>query len=171
MGPLTREAQVLGRAAMEESLSPVARARRRFKAGRPTKAKGTLLSPLEALTRAVNEYAKLQRLMQDETEQAGETFHPDNAKVALVYCTTDNEACISWLPPSSEGIPAFGTSILTLAPLNPAFLGIIFYTFDGHAKSGTEQHIFSVLQWVVGPTAETVLREARDKARAVPLGN
>src|SRR5437763_469363 len=104
MGPLTRDAQVLGRAAMEESLTPVARARRRFKAGRPTKAKGTPLSPLDALTRSVNEYQKLQRLMQDEAEKAGETFNFSDAKVALVYCTRDNEAHMAWLPQSPEGI-------------------------------------------------------------------
>jgi hypothetical protein len=156
---------------MEDSLTPAARARRRFKAGRPVKVKKDPLSPLAALTRAVTEYTKLQGLMQAE---AGDAFNSAHTKAALVYSTTEGEAHTEWLPDSPEGIPAFGNTILTLAPLKPVFLGIIFYQFDKDAKPGVTQHIFWVSQFVAGPVAEQLLGKARDQARAgdVPwLGN
>jgi hypothetical protein len=163
MGPLTRDVQILGKAAMEESLTPAARTRRRFKAGRPVKTKKDPLTPLEALTRAVTEYTKLQGLMQDE---AGDAFDSSHVKAALVYRTTADEAHTDWLPDSPVGIPAFGTKILMLAPRKPVFLGILFYQFEKDAKPGVTQHIFWVNQFVAGPVEVKLLGAARDKARA-----
>ncbi len=164
MGPLTQDARILGKAAMEESLTAAQRARRRFKAGRPTKSKGTRLSSLEAMTRAVKEYAKLQDIMQDEY---GDTFDPLDTKAALVYCTPEVQSRSVWLPPSIDGQRDFVNEINSLS--NPVFLGMIFHQFDRHAKTVEAQHTFWVLQFVPGPVAEKQLRDERDKARL--LGN
>ena len=148
---------------MEDSLTPAARARRRFKAGRPVKAKKDPISAANALARAVTEYTKLQGFMQAE---AGDTFDSSHTKAALVYSTAEGESHSEWLPDSPEGIPAFGTKILELAAAEPVFIGLLFYQFDKDAKAGVDQYIFSVLQWVPGPVAEMHLRTERDKARA-----
>jgi hypothetical protein len=169
MAPLTHEAKVLGKAAMEASLTVAARARRRFKAGRPTKARDPRIGSWEALYRVAKEYEKLQGLMEDEARKAGETFDFSDTKAALVYCT-DEESHAKWLPPSREGIPAFGAEINSLPPTTK-FLGVLFYQFDQHAKQPADQHIFWVLQWVPGPVAEMHLRAERDKARSLPFGS
>ena len=169
MGPLTHDVQVLGKAAMEESLTFAARARRRFKAGRPTKSTGIPLSPLESMTRAVKEYAKLQDLTQDEAEKQEKTFDPNDTKAALVYCTPEVPSRSVWLPPSRDGIKAFVDEINGLS--NAVFLGMVFYQFDRDAKKEAARHTFWVLQFVAGPAAETQLRDERDKARSQPLRN
>jgi hypothetical protein len=163
MGPLTQHARVLGKAAMEESLTVAARARRRFKAGRPTKTQGTRLSHLDAMTRAVKEYAKLQELMQEETEKQGETFDPKDTKAALVYLTPESPSRSVWLPPSRDGLKAFVEEINSLP--DSVFLGMIFHQFDRHARTPEAQHTFWVLQFVAGTNAETQLANERDKAR------
>lgn len=166
MVPLTQNAQILGKAAMEISLTPAARARRRFKAGRPKKTKSADLSPLSALARAVDEFEKLQRLMCEESTSLGKEIDFSDSKVGLVYCLPEKaESHTAWLPADRESIPAFGIEIMSLGALNPTFLGIVFYQFDRYAKKPEDQHVFSVLQWVTGPVAELHLRAERDKAR------
>jgi hypothetical protein len=165
MGPLTRDVQLLGKAAMEDSITVAARALRRFNAGRPTKAKPDPPSPLAALARAVTEYQRLQALMQEEAAKAGLTYDFSDTKAALVYRTAEGKAQTEWLPDSPEGIPAFGTKILTLAPLKPVFLGVLFYQVD-REKTGVNRHRFCVRQFVAGPEAENHLRAEQDKARA-----
>jgi hypothetical protein len=150
----------MGKAAMEKSLTPVARARRRFKAGRPTKSQGVRLSPLEAMTRAVKEYGRLQDLTQEEY---GDSFDPNDTKAALVYCTPVVSSRSAWLPPSRDGIKAFVDEINALP--EAVFLGMVFHQFDRQAKSAEAQHTFWVLQFVAGPTAEKQLRDELDKAR------
>jgi hypothetical protein len=165
MGPLTQDARVLGKAAMEESLTVAARARRRFKAGRPTKTKGPILSPLAAMTRAVDEYTKLQSLMEDEAQKKGEESEFSDTKAGLVYTTLDGEVHTAWLPQSIEGQRPFYDSILDLAPQKPVFIGILFSQFDRHTTKPEAQHVFWVLQLAAGPLAEKQLRDARDTAR------
>lgn len=157
----------MGKAAMEDSLTVAARARRRFKAGRPTKTKGPILSPLAAMTRAVEEYTKLQSLMEDEAQKQGEESEFSDTKAGLVYATPEVEVHTVWLPQTIEGQPAFAASIFAL--VKPVFLGIIFYQFDRHTKKPEAQHIFWVLQLAAGPLAEQQLRDERDRARL--LGN
>jgi hypothetical protein len=148
---------------MEESLTAAARARRRFKAGRPTKTHGARLSPLDAMARAVKEYGKLQDLMQEETAKQGGTFDPNVTKAALVYLTPQIESRSVWLPPSRDGIKAFVDEINSLP--DAVFLGMIFHQFDRHAKSVEAQHTFWILQFVAGTNAVQQLENERDKAR------
>jgi hypothetical protein len=160
---------------MEASLTVAARARRRFKAGRPTKAQDTQIGPWAALARVAKEYEKLQGLMEDEAEKAEKEFDYEfdfsDTKAALVYCT-DEESHTAWLPLSREGIPAFGSAISAL-PTNTKFLGVLFYQFDRdpRVKRPEDRPVFWVAQWVPGPVAEMHLRAERDKARSQPFGN
>lgn len=163
MAALTHASRVAGKAAMESSLTPVARARRRFRAGRPTKIKNELITPAEAMRRAVVEYVKLQGLTQEEYERDGKDADRDDTRAGLVYATPDGKAHTEWLPTEREGIPAFIGKINALTGAD--FLGVIFHQFDSETNKSDAKHTFWVLQFIAGPLAEKHLRDERDQAR------
>jgi hypothetical protein len=160
---LTQASRIAGKAAMELSLTPVARARRRFKAGRPTRIKNVLVTPAEAMRRAVVEYAKLWDLTQEELEKQGGDFDPNDTRAGLVYVTPDEKAHTEWLPTSRDGLPAFVDKMNALTAT--VFLGVIFHQFDRLATKVEAKDTFWVLQFVAGPLAYQHLGGELDKAR------
>jgi hypothetical protein len=163
MTPFTKAHRREGKAAMEAVLTSAARARRRFKAGRPAKVTNEMLSPLDAMGRAVREFQKLQNLMQAEQ---GEAFEFADTKAALIY-VVDEAPHAAWLPPTPDGIGEFVAYVNSLALQNPIFLGMLFRQIDREAKSPDKKDVFWVLQFWGGPLAEKHLRDARDLARIV----
>jgi hypothetical protein len=164
MGPLTATDRIEGRKAMEASLSPATRARRRFMAG-PRRKKGVLLKPLEALSFAVSKYERLQALMLAESGGAADFT---DTRAALVYTTPDKQHT-AWLPVTREETLTFAQSIMTLDPETTFFPGMIFYQLDREAKPGVEQRRFWGIPLMAGPLAEKVLRDAEAGARAGDL--
>jgi hypothetical protein len=149
---------------MESSLTPVARARRRFRGGRPTKIVNELITPAEAMRRAVVEYTKLRDLMTDEHDKDGKDYDDNDVRAGLVYVTPDEKSHTEWLPILREGLPAFIEKINALT--GTVFPGVVFHQFDrGEAVKTEAKHTFWVLQFIAGPLAEKHLREERDKAR------
>jgi hypothetical protein len=170
MVPFTQAHRREGKAAMESGLTIAARARRRFKAGKPRKITNDPLTALDAMARAVKEYGRLKELMKDESETQGETSDPNDAAAALVYAvlnveTMQHEAQRTWLPVSSTNIGSFVETVNALDPTNTVFLGIIFRQLDRQAKRAEDLRVYWVAQFMGGPLAEKNLKEMRDEAR------
>jgi hypothetical protein len=168
MVPFTKTDRKEGKAAMELSLTIAARARRRFKAGRPTKIKNDPLTALDAMARAVTEYSRLRRLMEEESTE-DHPFDANAVAAALVYATLNketmqHEAQRAWLPVESKDIGIFGNKVLALDP-DTVFLGVIFRQVDQQAKRVEDHRLYWVLQFMAGPLAEKQLQEQRDEAR------
>jgi hypothetical protein len=163
MTALNHDARIAGKAAMESGLSPMARARRRFKAGRPTKITNVLVTPAEAVRRATVEFAKLQDLTREEMQLAGKTLDPTDIRAGLVYVTPDERGHTEWLSPWQDELTALWQKINALSGC--VFLGVVFHQFDRDAEKPEAKHTFWVLQFVAGTLAEKHLFEERDKAR------
>ena len=149
---------------MESKLTAVARARRRFRAGRPTKITNTLITPAEALRRAVVEYSKLQDLVLDEKGE--KDFDANDTRAGLVYVAPDGMAQTYWLPTSWKNPPKPYVALITELS-GSVFLGVVFHQLDRDAAKPESKHTFWVLQFVAGPLAHKHLREERDKARLI----
>lgn len=165
MVALTQASRVAGKAAMESSLTPVARARRRFKAGRPTKTKNVLITPEDALLRASKEYGKLQDLVQEE---CGDNFDATDTRAGLVYVTPDGKSQTFWMPLSWKNYPKKPIDLLSELS-GSVFLGMVFHQLDRDADKPEAKHTFWVLQFIAGPEAETHLHKERDNARLALL--
>jgi hypothetical protein len=168
MSALTLTDRIAGKAKMEKDLTALARARRRFRAGRPTKIKNEPVSPAEAMRRAVVEFAKLQDLTLEELERKGkgDDFDPEATRAGLVYVTPDKKAHTGWLPSLKSNRESLWAFLDTMQALTGTeFLGVIFHQFDREADKPEAKHTFWVLQFIAGPFAENYLREERDKAR------
>jgi hypothetical protein len=165
MAALTQADRVAGKAKMESDITALARARRRFRAGRPTKIKNVLVTPSEAMRRAFVEFTKLQELTREELELKGkgEDFDPDDTRAGLVYITPGGTGHTEWWPVEREGLPAFVEKMQ--AQTGAVFLGVVFHQLDRETDKPEAKHTFWVLQFVAGPLAEIHLREERDKAR------
>ena len=133
-------------------MTPAAKVRRRFKAGRPKFAAFDSMTVLMALSRTFEEMDKAATLMLEEG------LEPNDVRAYLIY-REPGRIEIAMLPAPDK----IGPFIEKIARTQkPEFLGLLFYQKDREASPG-KQDVTWIIQYMGGPEAERDLRAAQLK--------